>query len=180
MIVSSGILWCTAVHIAPGAIHEVAVALQVDDEAAVIAMGERGADGRAHAVALPRAAGIADVLIGLVEVPDAMRPVAETHVAGDERPVEILDHRPQFGGEPRGGNRAGVPGVGRVDARGSARAACRQRPCGTPCGARRPRALPASSPIAPPRSARAWSPPHRRRWRCRRPGSAGSPGNWTS
>ena len=58
-------------------VHQVAVALNVDGQAAVLAVGQRRAHGRWRAVADAVAARAADVLVVLVEIPQPLRPVAD-------------------------------------------------------------------------------------------------------
>ena len=94
-----------------GRVHQIAVGLDADDEASVLLVRERRADGRRSAVADACAARRADVLIRLVERPQPHRPPAHEVDRRHERPVAVLDLRPQLGRQPRGADRARVPGI---------------------------------------------------------------------
>lgn len=61
--------WCAAVHKMPGAIHQVAIALNVDRQAAMLLVGECAANSGRRAVTLTSATGATNVLIVLVEGP---------------------------------------------------------------------------------------------------------------
>src|SRR6266550_3222946 len=80
---------------------------------------QSAADGSRRAITDAAAARVPEPLIGLVEVPEATGPAAEIArvVAGDERPVFVLDLAPELRGQPRGADRACVPRVAGVDAR---------------------------------------------------------------
>ena len=76
------------------------------------------------------------ILIVLVEIPQPQRPAADKRHIGYQRPVVILDLRPQLGGQARRADGARVPGIGRFGARalqgilcgcGEFRAACLER-----------------------------------------------------
>src|SRR5439155_14745309 len=88
-----------------------AVALDVDRQPAVPLVRERGPHRRARAVAHPARALSADVLVVLVEVPEAVGPLADEPLPRHERPVLALDLRPQLGGQARDANGTGVPAV---------------------------------------------------------------------
>ena len=72
---------------------------------------ERGAHGGGRVIADAFAAGAADVLVVLREIPQPQRPV---HPAGDKRPVFVFDLRPQFHRQACCADRARVPSVRRV------------------------------------------------------------------
>src|SRR6516225_7028736 len=72
----------------------------------------RSAGRGRSAVAHTRTAGAAEPLVVLVEFPEPVRPVADIAAGGDERPVEVLDGAPDFGGKPRRRDRGRVPGHG--------------------------------------------------------------------
>ena len=59
------------------------------------------------------------------EIPKAQRPAAEVLGVGEQRPIFVLDHIPDFSGHAGGADRAGVPGD-----RWPARALRRGRPNG--------------------------------------------------
>ena len=112
MTLRSGMRWCAAVHNTPGAYIEIAVGLDGDRQPAMPPVGQRAAHRRRRAVSDAAAAGVAQPLIGLVEIPEPPRPAATIAVvARHERPVLVLDLRPQLGGQASGAHRARVPGV---------------------------------------------------------------------
>ena len=119
-------MWCAAVQSTPGRVHQVAVGLDRHRQPAVPAVRERAADRRRRAVADAAAAGMAEPLIRLVEVPQPARPAAAVAVvARDERPVLVLDLRPELGAQPRRADRARIPGVAGRHARALCRRAAR-------------------------------------------------------
>ena len=67
-------------------------------QASMLAVGESRAHSRRSAVADARTALPADVLVVLLEIPKTSGPGALEIVVGNERPVFILDLRPQLGG----------------------------------------------------------------------------------
>ncbi len=90
-------------------IHQVAVGLDVDRDAAEVAVGERGAHRGRRAVADAEAAGAADPVMVLGERPQAVLPVAHVARLGNDRPVEALDRVVGFHHQARGADRARVP-----------------------------------------------------------------------
>src|SRR5579863_7128795 len=84
-----------------GRVHQIAVALDVDREAAVFAIGERRADSCGRAVADAVAALRSRIVIMLIHIPQPLRPIADKHGGGNERPVAIFNLVPYFGAQSR-------------------------------------------------------------------------------
>ena len=143
--------------------HQIAVGLNRHADAPVLPVGERRAHRRRRVVADALGAGAADVLVVLGEVPQPQRPV---HPAGHERPVLVLELRPQLHRQPRGADRARVPAVGCVGARPLERLRGSLRPPARRA-AERFRRVAGRQPSSPPRSAPAAWLRRRRRSTCR-------------
>ena len=120
-----------------GGVVQIAVALDVDADAAVLLVGQRRAHRGRSAVADAISAVAADELIMLVEVPQAARPVGDEGDIGHQRPVFGLDLVPQFGGHAGGGDGAGVPAPGGLLDVAFAIALARLRPAWRRAAARR-------------------------------------------
>src|SRR5690349_435116 len=90
-------------------IVQITVALNVDRDAAVLLIGERRPNRSRRAVTDAICAVAADEMIRLVKIPQAQRPPTDERGIGDKRPVFFLDLIPDFGGEPRRADRAGIP-----------------------------------------------------------------------
>jgi len=71
-------------------IHQIAIALNVDREAAIFAVGERGADSGGSAVPDSCTTLTADILIMFVKRPETLRPASDKGGGGDERPILVL------------------------------------------------------------------------------------------
>ena len=97
-----------------GRVVQIAVGLDVDGQAAMLAIRQRRAHRGRCAVAHAARALPADVLIMLVELPQAVRPIADEALPGNQRPVFVLDQRPQLGGQARQADGAGIPAVLRL------------------------------------------------------------------
>ena len=91
--------------------HEVAVAIDIDRIAALIAGRDRGADRGRVLVADAGGARAAVEMIGLIEVPQALRPRAHLTGRADERERVVLDQVVQFGEHARQRDRRCVPTV---------------------------------------------------------------------
>src|SRR6188508_2772702 len=91
-------------------VHEVAVTLDVDREAAEIAVGESGTDRRRDAITDAIAAGVPQPMVVLLHRPEPMRPIADVAGLSDQRPVEILDLAPDFHRQSSCADRTCVPG----------------------------------------------------------------------
>ncbi len=92
---------------------EVAVADDADRQPAVLAVGERAADGGRRVVADAEAAAVAVVAVELVVIQQAPLPLPRELMAGDDRPVVVLNLPPELGDHARHADRAGVPAVAR-------------------------------------------------------------------
>src|SRR5436309_623584 len=88
-----------------GSVHQIAVILNADAQAAMFAVSECGTHGRGGAVPDAGRASSAHDAIVLVDIPEP-GPIAAYH-----RPVLVLDHVPDLGRHARGADGAGVPGV---------------------------------------------------------------------
>ena len=98
-----GILWCAAVQSTPGAYIMSPSFWMFTERRPYFRLASAAPIARGHAVANPRPAGHADVLVVLVEVPQPLRPSAQ--VAVDERPVFVPNLFPHFRREARGADR---------------------------------------------------------------------------
>src|SRR5882762_4335450 len=98
-------------------IHHVSVTVDTDGQPAVLFVRERGARGSRRAVALACSTRSANELGMFVEGPQPHRPAACKSNVRYERPILILDCRPQFSRQTSDGDRARVPAVGRFGAR---------------------------------------------------------------
>src|SRR6186997_707734 len=92
-----------------GRVVQIAIRLNVDRQAAVLLVRERGAHGGWRPVADAVRAVSADELMMLPEVPQPRRPKALEYVARNERPVLPLDLAPDFRRQPGCGDGARVP-----------------------------------------------------------------------
>src|SRR5215467_10424403 len=92
-----------------GSIIEIAVALDIDGQAAVLLVGQSGADSRGRAISDAISAATADELVMFVEVPQPGGPVTDEIQGGHERPVFVLDLVPQLGRQARSAHRARIP-----------------------------------------------------------------------
>src|SRR2546421_11079223 len=82
----------------------------MDRRPAVLLVGQRGADRGGRGITDAVSAVAADELMIFGEVPEPRRPAAQRiGVAGDERPVFILDLGPELGGHARGRYRTSIP-----------------------------------------------------------------------
>ena len=95
-----------------GRVVQIAVALNIDGQASMLFVGESRAYRGGRLIADTCAALRSDVMVGLAEVPQARGPGTDEAVVRYQRPIFILDLRPDLGGEACGGDRAGVPGDG--------------------------------------------------------------------
>ncbi len=93
-------------------VHQIAVVLDVDAQPPVSHgwPARRRRPPARHTLAVPT--GCADKSIVRVGVPETERPVAHKRRLGHERPVGVLDLRPQLRAQPRGADRGRVPRVG--------------------------------------------------------------------
>ena len=96
-------------------IHQIAVGIDRDGDAAMLLVGDRGARRRRRAIADAGAAGDAGVVIMLAHVPQPLRPAADEIAGGrGQRPILVADRLEHLGAEPAGRDRARVPGEQRV------------------------------------------------------------------
>ena len=95
-----------------GSVVEIAVALDVDADAPVFAIGQRRANRGGRLIADAIGSVAADVLVVLGEIPQAQGPIAEESHVGDQRPVFAFEGVPQLGGDAGGADGAGVEAEG--------------------------------------------------------------------
>src|SRR6267142_4371618 len=88
---------------------EIAISLDIDGEPAVLLVGQGSANGCWRVVADTARALAADVLVVLIEVPELVGPTTNEALPADERPVFILDQRPQLSCETGKTDGAGIP-----------------------------------------------------------------------
>ena len=93
-----------------GRVVQIAVALNAHAQTAMLAVGQCRAHRCRRLVADARSALRADVVVMLAEVPQARGPGTDEAVVRNQRPIVVLDLRPQFRREPRRADGAGVPG----------------------------------------------------------------------
>src|SRR5262249_4341731 len=80
-------------------------------KAAVLLVGQRGADRRWRAITDATAARVARPLVWFAEVPEPARPNSGFAViVRDQRPIFVPNHSPQFGRNTRRAHRTGIPG----------------------------------------------------------------------
>src|ERR1035437_10112827 len=91
-------------------VHQIAVGLDAHGEPAEIAVGERGADRPARAVAHAVTARRSEPVVVLLHRPEPVRPVADIAGGRHQRPIEVLDLRPDLHGEASRADRARIPG----------------------------------------------------------------------
>ena len=91
--------------------EQVAVILNADGQAAILFICERSAHRCGGVVSDAAATLIADVLILLFKRPQPQRPPAEVPENRHQRPILVLDLRPQLGAQAAGADGACVPGV---------------------------------------------------------------------
>src|SRR5580704_5648165 len=74
-----------------GSVVQIAIGLDAHRKTAMLAIGERGAHGSRCTIAHSTRALATDVLIMLVEIPQAARPTADETLPGNQRPIFVLD-----------------------------------------------------------------------------------------
>src|SRR5436190_22797696 len=81
-----------------GSVVQIAVALNVNGQSSMLLVGESRAYRGRRLIADACAALRSDVMVGLAEVPQARGPGTDEAVVRYQRPVFILDLRPDLGG----------------------------------------------------------------------------------
>src|SRR5258708_38903420 len=93
--------------------HEMAVALDRDDETPMRLVGERTAERGRRVITDAAAARDAVPAMALVEIPQLMRP-GDADAVADQRPILVLDLGIELGAHAAGCDRARIPADRRI------------------------------------------------------------------